>query len=88
VPRKGRSHEDVSVEIADNARMLLAPEFPARKRVKGKVRAKGGKTLTAISTKAGPKKSAKAPAPAKRTAKAEAPSRSVKLSGKADASRR
>ena len=76
VPRNGRGHEDVSVEIADNARMLLAPEFPARKRVK--VRTKGGKTLTAISTKSASKKSAKA----------DAPSRSVKLSGKAAASRR
>jgi membrane-bound lytic murein transglycosylase D len=86
VPRNGHGHhEDVSVEIADNARMVLAPEYPARKRVKAKVRTKGGKTLTAISTKA-PKKSAKASAAAKRTAKA--PSRSVKLSSKADASRR
>ncbi len=78
VPRNGRGHEDVSLKIADNARMLLAPEFPARKRVKVKVRTKGGKTLTVISTKSAPKKSAKA----------EAPSRSVNLASKAAALRR
>jgi membrane-bound lytic murein transglycosylase D len=78
VPRNGHGHDDVSVEVADNARMLLAPEFPARKRVKVKVRTKGGKTITAVSTKSASKKSAKA----------EAPSRSGKLAGKAAATRR
>jgi membrane-bound lytic murein transglycosylase D len=88
VPRNGRGHEDVSVEIADNARMLLAPEYQPRKRVKAKVRAKGGKALTAVSTKAtGKKNVAKSNSSTKRTAQAE-PGRPVKLSGKADATRR
>jgi membrane-bound lytic murein transglycosylase D len=41
VPRNG--HDDVALDIADNATMLLAPEHPARKKVKSKVRVKGGK---------------------------------------------
>jgi membrane-bound lytic murein transglycosylase D len=88
VPRNGRGHEDVSQEIAENATMLLAPEFPPRKRVKVKVRGKGNKAaITAVSTKAGGNKSVKAKAATTRSATAAPSGRAVKLTGKAAARR-
>jgi membrane-bound lytic murein transglycosylase D len=88
VPRHGRGHHDVSVEIADNGRMLLAPEFTPRKRVKMKVRGKAGKPTPAMTAKAPAKKAVAKAASAKRTAKADSTGRSVKLSSRADATRR
>jgi membrane-bound lytic murein transglycosylase D len=83
VPRNGRGHEDVSQEIAENGTMLLAPEFPPRKRVKVKVRGKGNKAaITAVSTKA-----VKGKAATTRSATAATSGRAVKLTGKAAARR-
>jgi membrane-bound lytic murein transglycosylase D len=87
VPRNGRGHDDVSEEIAENAMMMLAPEHPPRRRVKGKVRAKGAKpAIAAVSSKSKGKSQAKAPAAA-RSAKAKPSGGAVKLTGKAAARR-